>query len=71
MMNTIQGHLHTQCYTEHYVGKNFRVYGTQVGSGINQKSYAMAYSKYGKRPAVGCAVVLNNGQLPINLLMPL
>ena len=71
MMNTVQGHLHTQCYTEHYVGKNFRVFGTQCGSGINHKAYAMAYAKYGKRPAVGCAVVLNNGTLPINLLMPL
>ena len=71
MMNTVQGHLHTQCYTEHYVGKNFRVYGTQVGCGINHKSYAMAYAKYGKRPAVGCAVILNNGKTPLNLLMPL
>ena len=71
MMNTVQGHLHTQCYTEHYVGKKFRVYGTQVGCGIDHKSYAMAYAKYGKRPAVGCAVVLNNGQTPLNLLMPL
>lgn len=71
MMNTVQGHLHTQCYTEHYVGKNFRVYGTQVGCGINHKSYAMAYAKYGKRPAVGCAVILNNGKIPLNLLMPL
>jgi hypothetical protein len=71
MMNTVQGHLHTQCYTEHYVGKRFRVYGTQVGCGINHKSYAMAYAKYGKRPAVGAAVVLNNGKTPLNLLMPL
>jgi len=71
MMNTVQGHLHTQCYTEHYVGKKFRIYGMQVGCGINHKSYAMAYAKYGKRPAVGCAVILNNGQTPLNLLMPL
>ena len=71
MMNTVQGHLHTQAYTEHYVGKKFRVFGTQVGCGINHKSYAMAYAKYGKRPAVGCAVVLNNGKTPLNLLMPL
>jgi len=71
MMNTVQGHLHTQAYTEHYVGKNFRVFGTQVGCGINHKSYAMAYAKYGKRPAVGCAVILNNGETPLNLLMPL
>jgi|TARA_R100000030_G_scaffold88442_1_gene72399 metallophosphoesterase superfamily enzyme len=71
MMNTVQGHLHTQCYTEHYVGKKFRVFGTQVGCGINHKAYAMAYAKYGKRPAIGCAVVLNNGKTPLNLLMPL
>jgi len=71
MMNTVQGHLHTQCYTEHYVGKKFRIFGMQVGCGINHKSYAMAYAKYGKRPAVGCGVVLNNGETPLNLLMPL
>jgi hypothetical protein len=31
----------------------------------------MAYAKYGKKPAVGCGVVLNNGKLPISLLMEL
>ena len=71
MMNTVQGHLHTQCYTEHYVGKNFRVFGTQCGSGIKFSEYSFAYAKYGKKPAIACAVVLNNGTLPINLLMPL
>jgi hypothetical protein len=71
MMNTVQGHLHTQAYCEHYVGKNFRVFGMQVGCGINHKSYAMAYAKYGKRPAVGCGVVINDGKIAINLLMPL
>ena len=71
MMNTVQGHLHTQCYIEHYVGQNFRVFGMQVGCGINHDSYAMAYAKRGKKPAIGCAVILNNGTLPINLLMPL
>ena len=71
MMNTVQGHLHTQAYTEHYVGQKFRVFGTQTGCGINHETYAMAYCKYGKKPAVGCAVVLNNGKLPVNLLMKL
>jgi hypothetical protein len=71
MMNTVQGHLHTQAYCEHYVGQNFRVFGMQVGCGINHESYAMAYAKYGKKPAIGCGVVLNNGKLPINLLMEL
>ena len=71
MMNTVQGHLHTQCYTEHYVGQNYRVFGTQTGCGINHESYAMAYAKYGKKPAIGCTIVANNGTLPINLLMEL
>jgi predicted phosphodiesterase len=71
MMNTVQGHLHTQCYIEHYVGQNFRVWGMQVGTGINHESYAMAYAKAGKKPAVACAVVKDNGSLPINILMPL
>tara|TARA_R100000781_G_scaffold114704_1_gene86246 strand:+ start:472 stop:1191 length:720 start_codon:yes stop_codon:yes gene_type:complete len=71
MMNTVQGHLHTQAYCEHYVGQNYRVFGMQVGCGIDHESYAMAYAKYGKKPAIGCSVVLNNGSLPINLLMHL
>ena len=71
MQNTVQGHLHTQAYCEHYVGQNFRVFGMQVGCGIDHESYAMAYAKYGKKPAIGCGVVLNNGELPINLLMEL
>ncbi len=71
MMNTVQGHLHTQAYTEHYVGQRYRVFGTQVGCGIDQKSYAMAYAKAGKKPAIGCVVVKDNGTLPINILMEL
>ncbi len=71
MMNTVQGHLHTQCYTEHYVGQNYRIFATQVGSGIDHESYAMAYCKAGKKPAIGCVVVKDNGTLPINILMPL
>ena len=71
MMNTVQGHLHTQAYTEHYVGQNFRVFGCQVGTGINFSEYSFAYAKHGKKPAIGCAVILNNGKLPVNLLMEL
>ena len=71
MMNTVQGHLHTQAYCEHYVGAKFRVFGLQVGCGIDFDSYSFAYAKRGKKPAIGCAVILNNGQTPINLLMKL
>lgn len=71
MQNTVQGHLHTQAYCEHYVGQNFRIYGMQVGCGIDHESYAMAYAKAGRKPAIGCAVVKNNGTLPVNILMSL
>jgi|TARA_R100000329_G_scaffold5253_2_gene6882 hypothetical protein len=71
MMNTVQGHLHTQAYCEHYVGQNFRVFGCQVGTGINFSEYSFSYAKAGKKPAIGCAVILNNGKLPVNLLMEL
>ncbi len=71
MINIVQGHYHTQCYTEHYVGKNFRTFAVQSGCGINFSEYSFAYAKFGKKPAIGCAVILENGTLPINLLMPL
>lgn len=70
LMSTVQGHLHTQAYTEHFVGTNFHIFGSQVGCGVDWKTYAMAYAKdYGK-PVIGCMVVLDNGKQPINLLMP-
>lgn len=69
--SVVQGHLHTQAYTEWLVGKNFKIFGCQVGSGIDRKSYAMAYAKHGKKPAIGSAVILDNGSLPFNCLMEL
>jgi len=69
--SVVQGHLHTQAYCEHLVGSNFRIFGMQVGCGINNKSYAMAYAKNYGKPAIGVGVVLNNGQQPLNVLMSL
>lgn len=71
MMPTVQGHLHTQCYTHWLVGQKFKIFASQVGCGIDHESYAMAYAKRGKKPAIGCMVVLDNGTTPINLLMNL
>lgn len=69
MMSTVQGHYHSECYTKFYVGQSFKLFGMQVGCGIDKDSYAMAYAKRGKKPIIGCAVILN-GQ-PINCLMDL
>ena len=70
MRSTVQGHLHTQAYTEYYVGANSRIFGCQVGCGIDHEAYAMAYAKSGKKPAIGCAVVIG-GRTAINELMVL
>ena len=70
MMSTVQGHLHTQCYTQWFAGANFKVFGAQVGCGINHESYAMAYAKAGKKPIIGCAIIIG-GKTCINELMEL
>jgi UDP-2,3-diacylglucosamine pyrophosphatase LpxH len=70
MMSTVQGHIHTQAYTEWMVGRNFRIFGMQVGCGVDGKSYAAAYAKNFKKQAIGCAVILG-GDTAINCLMEL
>ena len=70
MMSTVQGHLHTQCYVQHFVGQNYKIFGMQVGCGIDHDSYAMGYAKRGKKPAIACGVVIN-GKIAINELMDL
>ena len=71
MMSTVQGHLHTQNYVERYVGINYSIFTAQVGCGIDHKAYAFGYAKAGKKPAISCMVVLDNGELPILLPMKL
>ena len=70
MMSTVQGHIHTQAETTWMVGRNFRIFGMQVGCGVDGKSYAAAYAKNFKKQAIGCAVILG-GHTAINCLMEL
>jgi len=70
LMSTVQGHLHTQAYTEWTVGAGYKIFGCQVGCGINHESYAMAYAKNFGKPAIGCAVIID-GKVCINELMSL
>jgi len=67
----VQGHLHSQGYVEFSVGPEIRIFGMQVGCGIDRKAYAMAYGKNYKKPIISCAVVLNKGTLPIVIPMNL
>ena len=52
------------------VGRNFKVFGTQVGCGVDGTSYAAAYAKNFKKQAIGCGVILG-GHTAINCLMEL
>jgi hypothetical protein len=69
LQSQIQGHLHSDFYVEYIVGKNFRIFGMQVGCGIDHKTYAMEYGKAFKKPAIGCGVLLNKGTLPMVIPM--
>ena len=70
MMSTVQGHIHTQAYTEFTVGRKFKVFGMQIGCGVDSKSYAAAYAKNFKKQAIGCGVIIG-GHTAINCLMEL
>lgn len=65
LMSVVQGHLHTQGYIEYSVGMNYKIFGMQVGCGVDRDSYAMAYGKNFGKPFISCAVILDNGRLPI------
>ena len=69
LQSQIQGHLHSDFYIDYIVGKNFRIFGMQIGCGVDHYSYAMAYGKNFKKPAIGCGVLLNKGKLPIIIPM--
>jgi hypothetical protein len=70
MMSTVQGHIHTQAECIWMVGNKSKIFGMQVGCGIDRDSFAMAYAKNYKKQAVGCGVVIG-GHTAINFLMDL
>lgn len=70
LQSVVQGHLHSQAYIDWCVGAKFKIFGMQVGCGIDHHSYAMAYGKEGPKPAIACGVILE-GEVPINIMMNL
>ena len=62
-MSTVVGHCHSVAGIEWTASDHDIIFGMSVGSGINRKTYAMAYEKYFKRkPILSCGVVLDDGQ---------
>ena len=70
MCSVVQGHRHTEMFTHWTFGKNRSVFGMQVGCGIDFSSYSFGYAQRGKKPAIGCGVILN-GVTAINEVMEL
>ena len=70
MMSSVCGHTHTEAYVKWFVGKRFRVFGMQVGCGVDSKTYAAAYARNFKKQAISCGVVLG-GHTAINCMMDL
>jgi len=70
LQSVVQGHLHSQAYIDWCVGAKFKLFGMQVGCGVDHRSYAMAYGKEGPKPAIACGVILQ-GEVPINIMMNL
>lgn len=71
LISVIQGHYHSESYVEHFVGKNYRIFALQVGCGVNDKAYAMAYGRHFNKMHINCGVVLEGGELPILEFMKL
>jgi hypothetical protein len=70
MQSTVQGHHHTDAYVQWKVGSNNKIFGMQVGCGIDKDSYAMAYGKWFPKPAIGVGIVIG-GHTAFNVLMDL
>lgn len=68
-MSTVQGHRHTEGYVWFNPRRTGSLFGMQVGCGLDDSSYAAAYSKHFPSAVIGCGVVLDNGRLPIFLPM--
>ena len=68
----VQGHIHTQSFIDFTASLNDLKFGLQAPCGIDYKSFAYGYAKFHTaKPILGCAVILDNGRLPIIETMPL
>ena len=61
--STVIGHTHSTLGIEYIVSSKDRIFGMNVGCGIDRKAYAFAYGKdFPRKPAVGCGVVTDRGK---------
>jgi predicted phosphodiesterase len=69
-MSVVMGHTHTVANVLWSASDYDRIFGMQVGCGIDESAYAFQYGKtFPKKMIISCAVVLNSGKLPIVIPM--
>jgi predicted phosphodiesterase len=62
--STVIGHIHSSSGVEYMASKKDRIFGANIGCGIDRKSYAFYYGKdFPRKPILSCGVVLNGGKL--------
>lgn len=65
-ISTVQGHLHSISFVEYSVSIKDKIFGMNVGCGIDKDAYVFEYGKsLTKKPIIGSGLVLDNGKLPI------
>jgi len=61
--STVIGHTHSTLAGNYLVSEKDRIFGMNVGCGIDRKTYAFAYGKdLLKKPALGCGVITDKGK---------
>ena len=65
-VSIVQGHIHTQSFIDFTASLKDLKFALQCPTGIDYKSFAYGYAKFHTaKPILGCAVVLDNGRIPI------
>ena len=64
LVSIVQGHWHSESDIYNHVGLNTKIFGMQVGCGIDRRSFAMAYSEHSKKQHINVGIVID-GKLPI------
>jgi hypothetical protein len=60
MLSVVQGHVHCFAGVKYNCNPDFRVFGLNVGCGIDIRAYAFAYGRaFTRRPVLGCGIVLD------------
>ncbi len=67
--SVVQGHLHAQSGVLYTANSRTRIFGMQVGCGVDRKNAAMNYGvKFNKKPILSCGVVLNGKTAIVELM---